>query len=183
MHDSLLPPHHRFLMVIFNCFCKLWEDYNSVFFIRQPTILISILIIFNTKLSKLLYYSFLYSYMASSFLIDSSTISFVILYGLWSISFISTAIFAISDSLAIGAVRALIDAGKRVPMDISVAGFDGTEMAAYYNPSITTIRQPAETMARETIKLLFDSIKKKTNVQQLIFEGELVPGESVKKLN
>ena len=121
--------------------------------------------------------------MASSFLIDSSTISFVILYGLWSISFISTAIFAISDSLAIGAVRALIDAGKRVPMDISVAGFDGTEMAAYYNPSITTIRQPAETMAKETIKLLFDSIKKKTNVQQLIFEGELVPGESVKKLN
>lgn len=98
MHDSLLPPHHRFLMVIFNCFCKLWEDYNSVFFIRQPTILIYILIIFNTKLSKLLYYSFLYSYMASSFLIDSSTISFVILYGLWSISFISTAIFAISSS-------------------------------------------------------------------------------------
>ena len=94
-----------------------------------------------------------------------------------------TAIFAISDSLAIGAVRALIDAGKRVPEDISVAGFDGTEMAAYYNPSITTIRQPAETMAKETIKLLFDSIKKKTNVQQLIFEGELVPGESVKKLN
>ena len=94
-----------------------------------------------------------------------------------------TAIFAISDSLAIGAVRALIDAGKRVPEDISVAGFDGTEMAAYYNPSITTIRQPAEIMARETIKLLFDSIKKKTNVQQLIFEGELVPGESVKKLN
>ena len=91
-------PHHRFLMVIFNCFCKLWEDYNSVFFIRQPTILIYILIIFNTKLSKLLYYSFLYSYMASSFLIDSSTISFVILYGLWSISFISTAIFAISSS-------------------------------------------------------------------------------------
>ena len=94
-----------------------------------------------------------------------------------------TAIFAIADSLAIGAVRALIDAGKRVPEDISVVGFDGTEMAAYYNPSITTIRQPAETMARETIKLLFDSIKKKTNVQQLIFEGELVPGESVKKLN
>ena len=36
-------------------------------------------------------------------------------------------------------------------------------------------------MAKETIKLLFDSIKKKTRVQQLIFEGELVPGESVKK--
>lgn len=93
-----------------------------------------------------------------------------------------TAIFALSDSMAIGAVRALIDAGKRVPEDISVAGFDGTEMAAYYNPVITTVRQPAETMARETIKLLFDSIKKKTKVQQLIFEGELVPGESVKKI-
>ena len=44
-------------------------------------------------------------------------------------------------------------------------------MAAYYNPAITTIRQPAEIMAKETIKLLFDSIKKKTKVQQLIFEG------------
>ena len=92
-----------------------------------------------------------------------------------------TAIFALSDSMAIGAVRALIDAGKKVPEDISVAGFDGTEMAAYYNPAITTIRQPAEIMAKETIKLLFDSIKKKTKVQQLIFAGELVPGESVKK--
>ena len=92
-----------------------------------------------------------------------------------------TAIFALSDSMAIGAVRALIDAGKKVPEDISVAGFDGTEMAAYYNPAITTIRQPAEIMAKETIKLLFDSIKKKTKVQQLIFDGELVPGESVKK--
>lgn len=94
-----------------------------------------------------------------------------------------TAIYAISDSMAIGAVRALIDEGKRVPEDYSVAGFDGTEMAAYYNPAITTIRQPAEEMARESIKLLFDYIKKKTQVKQLIFEGELVSGESVKKLN
>ena len=93
-----------------------------------------------------------------------------------------TAVYAISDSMAIGAVRAIFDMGKSVPEDYSVAGFDGTEMAAYYNPVITTLRQPAEEMARETIQLLFNSIKKKTQVQQLIFEGELIKGESVKEL-
>ena len=90
-----------------------------------------------------------------------------------------TAIYAISDSMAIGACRALIDAGKRVPEDISLAGFDGTEMAAYYHPAICTVRQPAEEMARATIKMLFDMLKKKSRVQQKIFEGTLVEGESV----
>ena len=90
-----------------------------------------------------------------------------------------TAIYAISDSMAIGACRALIDAGKRVPEDISLAGFDGTEMAAYYHPAICTVRQPAEEMARATIKMLFDMLKKKSRVQQRIFEGTLVEGESV----
>ena len=79
-----------------------------------------------------------------------------------------TAIVGLSDSIAVGAIRAIEDAGKKVPEDISVAGFDGTEMAAYYNPAITTIRQPAEIMAKETIKLLFDSIKKST-AQAVLF--------------
>ena len=91
------------------------------------------------------------------------------------------AVVCYNDQIAVEVIRMLERIGKKVPEDISVAGFDGTEMAAYYNPAITTIRQPAEIMAKETIKLLFDSIKKKTKVQQLIFEGELVPGESVKK--
>lgn len=94
-----------------------------------------------------------------------------------------TAIYAISDSLAIGACRAIIEKGKEIPKDYSVAGFDGIEMGMYYNPTITTIRQPVEEMAEETIKILFDLINKKTEQQHKIFQAELVIGESTRNIN
>lgn len=93
-----------------------------------------------------------------------------------------TAIYAISDSIAIGACRAIFDAGKRVPEDYSVAGFDGLDIVHYYNPSITTIKQPVEEMAKETIKILFDVIRNKTSAQQKIFQGQLVIGQSTKSI-
>jgi len=93
-----------------------------------------------------------------------------------------TAIYAISDSIAIGACKAIFDSGKRVPEDYSVVGFDGLDIAHYYNPSITTIRQPVEEMAEATIKILFDVIRKKKSAQHRTFQGELVIGNSVKSL-
>ncbi|MDY3249909.1 MAG: LacI family DNA-binding transcriptional regulator [Candidatus Choladocola sp.] len=93
-----------------------------------------------------------------------------------------TCIYAISDSMAIGACKALFDAGKRVPEDYSVAGFDGLDLAAYYQPSITTIRQPRTAMAEATIKLLFDMIKKKPVEKRQIFDAELVVGQSTRCL-
>lgn len=95
-----------------------------------------------------------------------------------------SAVFAISDAMAIGACRALTDAGKIVPNDISVAGFDGIDNAKYYNPTITTIQQPFEEMAKASIVLLFNYIngKKETkDTQQRIFEATLVEGESTSK--
>lgn len=89
-----------------------------------------------------------------------------------------TAVFAISDSMAIGACKALFDAGKRIPEDCSVAGFDGLEMAAFYEPSITTIRQPRREMAEATIALMFDLIKKKPVEKRLVLDAELVIGRS-----
>ncbi|MCD7735974.1 MAG: LacI family transcriptional regulator [Lachnospiraceae bacterium] len=89
-----------------------------------------------------------------------------------------TCIYAISDRMAVGACKALFDAGKRIPQDYSVAGFDGLEMAAYYEPSITTIRQPRREMAEATIALMFDLIKKKQVEKRLIFDAELVIGSS-----
>ena len=92
-----------------------------------------------------------------------------------------TAVFAISDAVAIGACRALVDAGKRIPEDVSVAGFDGIDNAKYYTPRITTIRQPFEDMAQESIRLLFKFIdgEEATNeAEHRLFEGELVVGES-----
>lgn len=92
-----------------------------------------------------------------------------------------TAIYAISDSLAIGACRALTDAGKHIPNDYSVAGFDGLDIGSYYNPVLTTIQQPVAQLAEETIRILFHLIKNKKSVQQRLLEGELFIGESVKK--
>lgn len=93
-----------------------------------------------------------------------------------------TAIFAISDRMAIGSIKALIEAGKKVPEDVSVAGFDGLDISYYYNPSITTIRQPVEEMAKETIKQLFMLIKGSDTNKHMIFEGSIVEGNSTRKI-
>lgn len=93
-----------------------------------------------------------------------------------------TALYAISDSVAIGACRALWEDQKRIPEDYSVAGFDGLDIASYYQPSITTIRQPVEEMAEATISILFQMIEKEILYEKRIFKGELVIGESVKNI-
>lgn len=93
-----------------------------------------------------------------------------------------TALYAISDSLAIGACRAITEAGKKIPGDYSVAGYDGLDMSFYYNPSITTIRQPVEEMAYESIHMLFDLIHKKITPSSKLFKAELIVGESTRKI-
>lgn len=93
-----------------------------------------------------------------------------------------SAVYAVSDSTAIGACRALTEAGLRIPEDVSIAGFDGLDIARYYNPSLTTIRQPVEKMAYATSKLLFDLIKNGEKHRQIIFPAELVVGESTREV-
>ena len=70
-----------------------------------------------------------------------------------------TAIFAASDVMAIGAIRALRDAGLRVPEDVSVMGFDGLEIGRYTVPTLSTIRQNGASMARRSVELLLENIK------------------------
>lgn len=89
-----------------------------------------------------------------------------------------TAIYAVSDSLAIGVCRAVLETGKRIPDDISVAGYDGIEMGEYYNPKLTTIKQPVEEIAKKTIRLLLDVIGGRKDHQQIIFPAELVARDS-----
>lgn len=89
-----------------------------------------------------------------------------------------TAIFAISDVMAIGACRAIRDKGKNVPQDIAVAGYDGIDMGKYYAPSITTIKQPVDAIAKESILLLFDIISGKREHQHKVFDAELLVRES-----
>ncbi len=71
----------------------------------------------------------------------------------------TTAVFAMSDTVAMGAIRALEDMGLRVPQDVSVIGFDGIEMGKYFIPRLTTIEQPVPDIARESVKVLLDMME------------------------
>lgn len=93
-----------------------------------------------------------------------------------------TAVYAISDSMAVGASKAILESGKKIPEDYSVVGFDGLDITYYYNPSITTIRQPVEEIAKETTNILFDLIDKKIKNKHKVFDGELLERDSVSKI-
>jgi len=69
-----------------------------------------------------------------------------------------TAVFAFSDAMALGALRALRDRGKRVPQDISIIGFDGIELGRYAIPSLTTIKQDDRALAKRGADILLDQI-------------------------
>jgi DNA-binding LacI/PurR family transcriptional regulator len=71
-----------------------------------------------------------------------------------------TAVFAANDDMAIGLIRAQLEAGRRVPEDISVVGFDDIPVAAYVTPPLTTVRQPFDEVARQGLALLVHVIEK-----------------------
>jgi DNA-binding LacI/PurR family transcriptional regulator len=64
------------------------------------------------------------------------------------------AVFAASDAMAIGAMRALREHGRRVPEDVAVVGFEDSPSAAHTDPPLTTVHQPVEAMGREMVRLL-----------------------------
>lgn len=68
------------------------------------------------------------------------------------------AVFAVSDTLAAGAMSAIVSAGLRVPQDIAVAGFDGTELAEMVSPPLTTVAQPSRDIGRKAFSLLLKKI-------------------------
>ncbi|MGN9761980.1 LacI family DNA-binding transcriptional regulator [Streptomyces sp. SD31] len=70
-----------------------------------------------------------------------------------------TAVFAANDDMAIGLVRALAEAGRRVPEDVSVVGFDDIPVAPYVTPPLTTMRQPFDAVAQEGLKRLVHAIE------------------------
>jgi len=94
-----------------------------------------------------------------------------------------TCVFCISDMLAMGAAKALLDSGKKIPDDVSVVGFDGLEMARFYSPSITTIYQPDEAMALDSVKTLMDVLENEGVHRHVKFDATLIEGESFRPLN
>lgn len=94
-----------------------------------------------------------------------------------------TAVFAMSDVMAIGAIRALRDMDYRVPEDVSVIGFDGTMLAEYYNPKLATIKQQHQTLATRSVEILFGQMELKLEPTHEIVPFEFVSGESIRKIN
>ena len=62
-------------------------------------------------------------------------------------------------------------------------GYDGLEISNYYNPSLTTIKQPVKEMARRAVKTLFDMMKGKQDIVHCVMECELMERESTSSLN
>jgi DNA-binding LacI/PurR family transcriptional regulator len=91
-----------------------------------------------------------------------------------------TAIFCFNDIAAIGAIRALKDAGLAVPADVSVVGFDDILSAAYSTPSLTTVRQPLLEMGKRGAEILLDRIANRENryPSEIVMAPEFVVRES-----
>ena len=70
-----------------------------------------------------------------------------------------TALFAMSDVMAIGVIRALHDRGIKVPEDVSVMGFDGVQIGEYIQPRLSTVRQDPQEIARRSVDILLENIK------------------------
>jgi DNA-binding LacI/PurR family transcriptional regulator len=68
------------------------------------------------------------------------------------------AVFAVSDTLAAGALLAIHEAGLAMPQDIAVVGFDGTELAEMVTPPLSTIQQPSREIGRQAVGLLLNKI-------------------------
>jgi DNA-binding LacI/PurR family transcriptional regulator len=69
-----------------------------------------------------------------------------------------TAVFVANDQMALGALRALHESGRRIPQDVSVVGFDDIPEAPYFTPPLTTVRQDFDEMGRRGLRLLLDTI-------------------------
>lgn len=89
-----------------------------------------------------------------------------------------TALVSFNDMSAIGAIRALRDAGLSVPDDVSIIGFDDIKFAAYYSPRLTTIRQPLREMGETAARILIKRVQGERHKAQVPVAPELVVRET-----
>ncbi|MFW6022317.1 MAG: LacI family DNA-binding transcriptional regulator [Halanaerobiaceae bacterium] len=93
-----------------------------------------------------------------------------------------TAIFCHSDMIAIGAMKAIKDAGYSIPEDFSIIGFDDLEICNYVSPKLTTIKQDTYLMGEKAAKLLEDMIKDSDKeIEPQILPVELIKRKSCKR--
>jgi DNA-binding LacI/PurR family transcriptional regulator len=89
-----------------------------------------------------------------------------------------TAIFVANDHMALGVLRALELAGRRVPRDVSVVGFDDVPESPYYPPALTTVRQDFDTLGVEAVKALLASMGGDRSATRQLLVPQLTVRES-----
>ena len=95
-----------------------------------------------------------------------------------------TAIFAASDAIAFGAMRAIQEKGLSIPDDISIIGFNDTEMSSYTTPALTTISAPAYDMGQHGANLIYAATNLNINTPlKAKIPCQLIKRESCKKIN
>lgn len=93
-----------------------------------------------------------------------------------------TAIFAISDVMAIGAIRALWEAGKKVPEDVSIIGLDGLALGKYLVPQLSTVQQDFRTIVLRSVKILLSAIEDGTPAKHETVPFQVQCRESIRSL-
>lgn len=93
-----------------------------------------------------------------------------------------SAVFAMSDVMAIGIIKALADAGLRVPEDVSIIGFDGIALSRFTLPTLTTIEQPADALAMGSVDLVLRLLEDAKDVENVIVPSNLLLGGSVRSI-
>ena len=94
-----------------------------------------------------------------------------------------TAVFAIADDMAIGAMRALRESGRSIPEDCSVIAIDGLTISDYINPTLTTLCQPMEHMGRRSVEILLDMVEHRGGPIRETAHTTLRTGESVRDIS
>jgi len=91
-----------------------------------------------------------------------------------------TAVFVANDQMALGVIRALAEAGVRVPDQVSVVGFDDVPEAAYFTPPLTTVRPDFAAVATASLELLMEQVSGAAEVgERRVIAPELVERDSV----
>ncbi|QOS79146.1 LacI family DNA-binding transcriptional regulator [Paenibacillus sp. JNUCC31] len=90
-----------------------------------------------------------------------------------------TALFSTNDMLALGAMKVLLERGVRIPQEVSVMGYDNTEVADMYHPSLTTVSVDASGIGRDAVSILDRLISGEGSVPRLIeYESEVIVRQS-----
>lgn len=92
------------------------------------------------------------------------------------------AIFAFSDVQAFGVYESAKRAGKRIPQDISIIGFDDDRYSALLSTPLTTMRQPVKSLADEACRIILALIERRGDVENVLLPAELVVRDSVLKI-